>query len=71
MEIILLLVVIIIWLLYLAIEFIIPALLIYFIFTHPYDNNIVWVWVALLIIWFIARMIVYINKEIREGKNNE
>lgn len=67
MQVWLLLIGLVIWLLYVSIEFLIPCLLVYLIFTQPY-NHIVWIWASLLVIWFVARMIVYINKETKGSK---
>ena len=57
---------VVIYLLYLIIDFAIPIVLIYLLITHPY-NITLWVWAILLIIWFVARMIVYVNKEIKKN----
>ena len=58
MEIWLLLLGLIIWLLFILLEFIIPIVLICFIISQPY-NHTFWIWAILLIIWFVARMAVY------------
>jgi len=67
MEVWLLLIGLVIWLLYVVIEFAIPMALFYFIVSHPYKPYI-WILASLLIIWFVARMIVYINKETKGSK---
>lgn len=54
----------IIYSIYLIIEFSIPIVLFYLTLTH----SPTWVWATLLIIWFIARMTIYI---IKETKKNE
>ena len=51
---------IIVYGLYLLIEFAIPIGLIYLCFSH---QDLVWLWGTLLIIWFIGRMILYMIKE--------
>ena len=57
---------IIVFSIYILIEFAIPIILFYLLITHPY-NITLWVWAILLIIWFVARMIVYVNKEIKKN----
>lgn len=58
---------IVVYLIYLIIEFAIPIVLIYLLIAHPH-NSALWIWATLLIIWFIARMAVYI---IKESKKND
>lgn len=65
--ILLLLLGIIIYIVYLAIEFAIPIALFYFIVSHPYKPY-TWVLATLLIIWFIARMTIYIIKETNKNE---
>lgn len=67
MEVWLLLIGLIVWLLYVIIEFAIPVALFYFIVSNP-DKPYIWILASLLIIWFVARMIVYINKETKGSK---
>ena len=65
--ILLLLLGIIIYVVYLVIEFAIPMALFYFIVSHP-DKPYTWVLATLLIIWFIARMTIYIIKETNKNE---
>ena len=62
----LILVGIIVWLVCSLIEFIIPLVLIYLLITQPY-NITFWVWAILLILWFVARLVVYVVKETKKN----
>ena len=57
---------IIVYLIYIVIEFAIPIVLIYLLIAHPH-NSALWIWATLLIIWFIARMVIYIIKESKKN----
>ena len=46
--------------LYLAIEFAIPIFTIAFIYL---DKGPIWLWATILIIWFVARMIIYVKQK--------
>ena len=68
MEVLLLLLLgIVVYSIYLIIEFAIPIVLVYLLIAHPH-NSVLWIWATLLIIWFIARMAVCI---IKESKKND
>lgn len=56
---------IIVYIIYLIIEFAIPVILVYLILSHPH-NTTIWYWAILLLVWFIARMTVYIIKEVKK-----
>ena len=52
---------------YLIIEFALPIFLLFMIVNHPQDTT-VWTWIILLVLWFTARMIVYIIKETKKDE---
>lgn len=55
----------VVYAIYLIIEFAIPVILVYLIISHPH-STIIWIWAILLLVWFIARMTVYIIKEVKK-----
>ena len=62
---ILLLLGIVIWIVYVLIEFAIPIILFYFLVSQP-NSHYFWILAILLTIWFIARMTIYIIKETKK-----
>ena len=60
MDIFLVLLGIIIFIVYLLIQLFIPVIILFPIFTQ---QEPIWLWSSILIIWFVTKMIVYIMKE--------